>query len=238
MTTAIKAVKEVMMSAQRSKTQQPSTVVIQVDSRAVWGLLMVIALVAVLVAGFWIGRSLVASGYQANPLTAPQLGAQPPGGQIAPQEGAGPQAEVPEWQRPGPGENPNIIKAAPPGMPIGDSPRLALPDLEGMNYVYDFGTIYTEAPPVEETLVVKNVGTQPLVIDKVVASCGCTAALLSESTIPPGGEGSIKMTHDGAEMKEHGQLGPVTHYVDILSNDPAAPQVRFVIAGTVVEGSG
>jgi hypothetical protein len=62
--------------------------------------------------------------------------------------------------------------------------------------------------------------------------------LLSDSTIPPGGEGTIKLTHDGAQMKQHGQLGPVTHYVDILSNDPAAPQVRFVIAGTVVEGKG
>lgn len=226
------------MSTRTSNTNPPSTTVIQVDSRAVWGLLLVLSLVVVLVAGFWIGRSLAGPSPQARAPLPPQFAAQPPGAQIAPQQGAVPQAQVPEWQRPGPGENPNILKAAPSSMPIDDSPRLALPDLERVNYVYDFGIIYTEAPPVEETLVVKNVGTQPLVIEKVVASCGCTAALVSESTIPPGGEGTIKMTHDGAQMKEHGQLGPVTHYVDILSNDPAAPQVRFVIAGTVVEGSG
>jgi len=220
-------------------------VVIQVDSRAVWGLLIVLALAVTLVVGFWIGRVLAGSSSQARaPVAAAQFGAgQPPAVQVAPQQGAVPQSAAPqsgilEWQRPGPGENPNIIKAAPSSVPIGDNPRLVVPGLEDTGYVYDFGTIYTEAPPVEETLVVKNIGTKPLVIDKVVASCGCTAALLSDSTIPPGGEGTIKLTHDGAQMKQHGQLGPVTHYVDILSNDPAAPQVRFVIAGTVVEGKG
>ncbi|MFQ6057630.1 MAG: DUF1573 domain-containing protein [Anaerolineae bacterium] len=226
------------MSSHPSNANQPSTVVIQIDSRAVWGLLIVIGLAAVLVAGFWIGRSLAGPNPQAGARVASQFGAQPPGGQVVPQQETAPQSQVPAWQRPGPGENPNILKAAPPSVPIGDNPRLALPDLEGTNYVYDFGTIYAEAPPVEETLVVKNIGTKPLVIDKVVASCGCTAALLSDSTIPPGGEGTIKLTHDGAQMKAHGQLGPVTHYVDILSNDPAAPQVRFVIQGTVVEGQG
>ncbi len=226
------------MGRRTSSTNQASTVVIQIDSRAMWGLLIVIVLAIVLGAGFWIGRTLAGPSLQAGAPVASQFGVQPPAAQVAPQQGAAPQPQVPEWQRPGPGENPNILKAAPPSVPIGDNPRLALPDLENTNYVYDFGTVYTEAPPVEETLVVKNIGTKPLVIDKVVASCGCTAALLSESTIPPGGEATIKLTHDGAQMKQHGQLGPVTHYVDILSNDPAAPQVRFVIAGTVVEGKG
>ena len=225
------------MSTQPSNADQSATVVIQIDSRAVWGILIVIGLIVVLAAGFWVGRDLTRP---ATPVGAQalQFGAQAPGGQVVPSQGVAPQSQVPAWQRPGPGEDPNILKAAPPSVPIGDNPRLALPDLEKTNYVYDFGVIYTEAPPVEETLVVKNIGTKPLVIEKVTASCGCTAALLSDSTIPPGGEGTIKLTHDGAQMKQHGQLGPVTHYVDILSNDPAAPQVRFVIAGTVVEGQG
>jgi hypothetical protein len=36
-------------------------------------------------------------------------------------------------------------------------------------------------------------------------------------------------------MKEQHGAGPLTHYVDILSNDPAAKQVRFIITGNVLE---
>jgi hypothetical protein len=31
------------------------------------------------------------------------------------------------------------------------------------------------------------------------------------------------------------ERGPITRYIDILSNDPAAPQVRFVITANVLD---
>lgn len=51
-------------------------------------------------------------------------------------------------------------------------------------------------------------------------------------TIPAGGQTQLTIRHTPAEMKKHVEKpGPFTHYVDILSNDPAAPQVRFSITG-------
>ncbi len=51
-------------------------------------------------------------------------------------------------------------------------------------------------------------------------------------TIPAGGQTKLTIRHDPAEMKKHVESsGPFTHYVDILSNDPAAQQVRFSITG-------
>ena len=51
-------------------------------------------------------------------------------------------------------------------IPIGDNPRLALPELVASKYVYDFGEI-GPTDKVEKTLVLKNDGTKPLVIDSV-----------------------------------------------------------------------
>jgi len=53
-------------------------------------------------------------------------------------------------------------------------------------------------------------------------------------TIPAGGETKLIVRHDPVEMKKHvPEGGPFTHPVDILTNDPAASQVRFMIKGDI-----
>jgi len=49
----------------------------------------------------------------------------------------------------------------------------------------------------------------------------------------PGGESLIRITHDPRIMKD--ERGPVLRYVDIFSNDPVAPQVRFAVRANILD---
>lgn len=61
----------------------------------------------------------------------------------------------------------------------------------------DFGT-FPEANPVKKTtFTFTNVGNQPLVINQVVASCGCTVPKYDKRPIAPGQKGSIDVTYNG-----------------------------------------
>lgn len=55
---------------------------------------------------------------------------------------------------------------------------------------HDFGTI-TEGEKVKHAFHFKNTGTNPLLISRAVASCGCTIPSYPKEPIPPGGEGDI-----------------------------------------------
>jgi hypothetical protein len=140
-----------------------------------------------------------------------------------------PPAQVPPLTQ---GRDPNLMKPAGDDVPIGDNPRLALPELAETDYNWDFGDIGPEEP-VENVFTLKNVGTKELVIDRVTSSCGCTAALLSDKTIAPGEEAKLRVAYDPRVNKDRGRA--ITRYVDVLSNDPAAPQVRFTITAYVRE---
>ncbi|MCD6135338.1 DUF1573 domain-containing protein, partial [Candidatus Bipolaricaulota bacterium] len=51
--------------------------------------------------------------------------------------------------------------------------------------VYDFGEIL-EGLAVVHTFVLQNVGDEPLTIDDIQVSCGCTTTSLAKSTLAPG----------------------------------------------------
>ena len=61
----------------------------------------------------------------------------------------------------------------------------------------NFGT-FSEANPVKKTtFTFTNVGNQPLVINQVVASCGCTVPKYDKRPIAPGQKGTIDVTYNG-----------------------------------------
>lgn len=61
----------------------------------------------------------------------------------------------------------------------------------------DFGTFTTDNPVKKTTFTFTNVGNQPLVINQVVASCGCTVPKYDKRPIAPGQKGSIDVTYNG-----------------------------------------
>jgi len=78
---------------------------------------------------------------------------------------------------------------------------------------HDFGKV-KQGDVVSYEFVFKNAGGAPLEIEKVETTCGCTAALASEKTIPPGKDGRIKATFD-----TRGYSGRLARYIYLVSND-------------------
>ncbi|MEO8721038.1 MAG: DUF1573 domain-containing protein [Ginsengibacter sp.] len=63
----------------------------------------------------------------------------------------------------------------------------------------DFGKIKQNVPPTA-TIVVTNIGNEPLIIDQATPSCGCTISNYTKSPIAPGKTGTITATYNAAAV--------------------------------------
>lgn len=75
---------------------------------------------------------------------------------------------------------------------VADQAKLVLNEL-----VHDFGKI-PQGRPVYTDFKVKNTSSQPVAIDAVNASCGCTTPVWSNEPIPAGGSTVIKVGYNAA----------------------------------------
>ncbi len=115
--------------------------------------------------------------------------------------------------------------------PVGDAPRLAIPELSTTNYTYTFGKLYSK-DKVTKTFTIQNIGKKPLEIANVASSCGCTAGLVSDKTVPPGGTSAFKVDFDPSGYAEHNTL--VNSWVTVSSNDPLAPVIKIDFSSEVL----
>lgn len=92
---------------------------------------------------------------------------------------------------------------------------------------HDFGKI-KQGLSLTYVFEFKNEGDEILNINNVRSSCGCTAALVSEKKIAPGGKGELKVT-----FNSQGYQGKVTKYVYVESNDPTLPNKQLEISGEI-----
>lgn len=91
---------------------------------------------------------------------------------------------------------------------------------------YDFGVV-TEGAVVEHTYVFTNSGDQPLILNQVSASCGCTTPEFSRTPIAPGAEGNVKVVFDSK-----GQVGK-QHKIITVANNGVTPVVLLHLRGEV-----
>jgi hypothetical protein len=89
---------------------------------------------------------------------------------------------------------------------------------------HDFGTI-AEGPAGDYEFAFKNTGKEPLTIESVHASCGCTTPSYSKEPIAPGKTGKIKASYNTV-----GRPGAFTKSITVTSN--AGTKV-LTIRGTV-----
>ncbi len=93
--------------------------------------------------------------------------------------------------------------------------------------IHDFGKFAEEGGNVTYSFEFVNTGGEPLIIQNVTASCGCTAPKWSREPVPPGAKGFVAATYNPA-----GRPGPFRKYVTVISNaEPAS--VRLTITGEV-----
>jgi len=94
---------------------------------------------------------------------------------------------------------------------------------------WDFGKV-KEGVKVEHAYRVKNVGDETLEIERVRASCGCTAASPVSKILKPGEETDILTSFDTAN-----RYGKQTKYVYVHCNDPENKMFKLTISGEVEE---
>lgn len=95
--------------------------------------------------------------------------------------------------------------------------------------VYDFGEINEKDGPVTHTFKIKNDGEIPLVVTKVVASCGCTTPNWTKEPIASGKTGDIQVTYDPTNRP-----GAFTKPVSVYSNGKVGSFV-LTIKGKVIQ---
>lgn len=104
------------------------------------------------------------------------------------------------------------------------------PKFEFNDVTHDFGTV-PEGPSVTHMFEFKNTGKEPLIIQNVTASCGCTSPDWPKQPILPGKSSTIKVVYSTER-----RVGPFSKDIFIKSN-AANPDDKEVfelhIKGTV-----
>ena len=96
---------------------------------------------------------------------------------------------------------------------------------------FDFGDIKEADGPVTHVFKIKNTGEVPLVVTKVVASCGCTSPDWTKEPIAPGKNGEIKVTFDPT-----GRPNTFAKTISIYSNGKTGSYL-LTIKGNVIPKS-
>lgn len=94
--------------------------------------------------------------------------------------------------------------------------------------VADFGSV-EQGTPVTHVFQLKNTGDATLHIANVKSSCGCTAAVVSESDVPPGGEARVLATLDTSRID-----GRTTKVLSVYSDDPQVPVAALTLTGEIL----
>lgn len=103
----------------------------------------------------------------------------------------------------------------------------AAPELVSDTYSYNFGSV-DETEEVEHDFILRNIGDEPVIIQKIDSSCGCTTTRLGGKVLQPGI--STVLT---AKINLRGRRGSQNKHIYVQSNDPKQPQLVLKMVGNV-----
>jgi len=95
---------------------------------------------------------------------------------------------------------------------------------------FDFGRVLPRRTLRKEFRLL-NLGEGPLEITGVSRSCGCTRAVVGETTLEPGASTTLNV-----EVETRNSRGRIQQQVIVRSNDPQTPLLEVKLTATVVEG--
>ena len=101
--------------------------------------------------------------------------------------------------------------------------ELSAPEIGFDSEKYDFGKV-KKGTVVTHTFIVMNNGDQPLIISKVVPSCGCTVASFTKEPIKPGGRGEITVKFNSKGRP----IGQNLKTFSVFSNAKNAPHTIYI----------
>lgn len=94
---------------------------------------------------------------------------------------------------------------------------------------FNFGELY-KGEKVERKVTIKNAGKETLLIERVHASCGCTAALLADKNVAPGKTTALSISFDSKNFS-----GEQRKNVFVYSNDPSASAKEITFTAKVIQ---
>jgi len=103
-------------------------------------------------------------------------------------------------------------KQAAPATPAAAATTLTPDNISFKSESFDFGTI-EEGPAAEHVFVFTNTGKEPILIQRVQPSCGCTTPDWTKDPIAPGKTGMIK-----ASYGTQGRPGPFEKTMTVFTN--------------------
>ncbi|GAB4280152.1 MAG: DUF1573 domain-containing protein [Marinilabiliales bacterium] len=106
------------------------------------------------------------------------------------------------------------------------------PVIEFDNKTFDFGTI-NQGESVTHDFTFTNNGKSDLKIRKIKASCGCTATIAEDETIPPGKSSKITAT-----FNSRGKRNKQNKTITVITNDPVNHTTILRITGNVLVPTG
>jgi hypothetical protein len=93
---------------------------------------------------------------------------------------------------------------------------------------FDFGKA-VQNKTLQKEFSIRNFGGSDLVIENVSTTCGCTAALLADKVIKPGGSTPLRVS-----LETRNYSGKMERTVLIRSNDPDTSTTEVKVSVTVV----
>lgn len=97
---------------------------------------------------------------------------------------------------------------------------------------FDFGKALP-ARTLRKEFTLSNFGDAALVIENVSTTCGCTAALASDTKLAPGSSTMLRVT-----LETRSYSGKLERQVLVRSNDPKTPLLTVKVSATVEAPAG
>ena len=131
---------------------------------------------------------------------------------------------------------------------VAAKPQMAVTTMKMSETSHNFGSFKEEAGRQTYDFVLTNTGSQPLVIQNIVTSCGCTTPEWTRQPIPPGGKGKVTAIFDPKDrpgafdksltvytntkpeitvLQIKGEVAPREKTIDELFTFPVGNLVRF-----------
>ncbi len=209
-------------------------VVIRLDQRVFYAAVAIVGILALFGIGLYIGQ-LTAGGNRTTTTAA----SQPPLALNVPPPQAGSSQAQPITSQQTGGQNPftqsngSSPNATGPIDPFGTDARVSIPEIKDKGYTWDFGNVPAQQK-VEKVLQLSNNGNSQMIIDNVTASCGCTAAVVSQDKIDAGQSADLRVGYDPRVNKDAGKF--ISRKVQVkyhFSDDPAPKTQEFTITANV-----
>jgi hypothetical protein len=107
------------------------------------------------------------------------------------------------------------------------APKAAGPRIRVEPSSFDFGRA-AQNKTLRKEFSIRNFGNADLVIESVSTTCGCTAALLDNKVVKPGGTAPLRVSLETRAYK-----GRVKRSVMVRSNDPETELLEVTVEATV-----